>query len=549
MSKRALITLSLVFFLLVLTAGCAQPLETDGREVNASLSLSLKSAGAANPQTKMLSATTQTQTSGNVFRGIEHIYIVPFRIDNTQPLTAGATRHGEVMRYAGFNRSGLIDNNNAHLYSLTLMPWQMNHVLVYGKAVDNGGVSTKELKHRNGILNPTNLSSPNTAGDVNFQLEQILSTEESGEIETKATALITALNGVIDVFRTCGDVRLEGLIPAISRENQILACSFSTFYKIREDIFSLLRTITGMSAAVSNSVASALGALQDALDYAGDDFPSGYGIPEGSIGFWWNGEEFVRLINGVNIALVSPRNYTYPPSLWYTSNSVITTSEEDDMSSQYNSSNTTWGAILSHYQDGDEIQMSTRAVAVVDQLQYGVALLKLEILASSAISTAFGCPLTGVIVGEQREVVDFNFQPKSGEARYVYDNVFDAEADLALTDDAAHKISVSTLVLPTQKGQTVHFALEFQNNTGETLHCEQGDILPWCKFYFAGVLEVSDTEAVFVPDCYTLVTATATSLQKAYNTVPDLRDPTLEIGILTRMDWEQVTPDSIKMNI
>jgi hypothetical protein len=428
------------------------------------------------------------------------------------------------------------------------MPWRMNHVLVYGKSIDNGGVSTKELKHRNGILNPTNLTSPPTAGDVNFQLEKIISTEEASEIEAKATALISALNGVINVFRTSGDARLEGLIPAISRENQILACSFSTFYKIETEIFSLLQTITGMSAEVFNNVASALGVLEEALDSAGNNYPAAYGIPEGCIGFWWNGQQFVRLINGVNIALVSPLSYTYPPSLWYTANSVITTSNEDDLSSQYKSTNT-WDAILSHYTDGDEIQMSTRAVAVTDRLQYGVALLKLEILASSTVSTAFGCPLTGVIVGEQKEVVDFNFQPKSGETRYVYDNVFDTGADLALTDDAAHKIAVSTLVLPTVKGQTVHFALEFENNTGTTLRCEQGDILPWCKFYFAGVLEVPESEAVFVKDCYTTVSATAVSLDKAYNTVPDLRDPTLEIGILTRMDWEQVSPESVKMNI
>lgn len=549
MRKSTWIIACVALFLLVMTAGCAQPLdETGGREVNASLSLSLKSAGTLNAQTKMLSTTTQS--SGNAFRGIDHIYIVPFRLeDNTAPLTAAEQRHGDVMIYTGFNRDGLIDNNNAHLYSLTLMPWRMNHVLVYGKSIDNGGVSTKELKHRNGILNPTNLTSPPTAGDVNFQLEQILSTEESTEIETKATALINALNGVINVFRTCGDARLEGFIPAISREDQILACSFSTFYKIREDIFSLLRTISGMSADVSNSVASALGVLQDALDNAGNDFPSAYGIPEGCIGFWWNGQQFVRLINGVNIALVSPRSYTYPPSLWYTANSVITTSNEDDQSSQYKPSNTTWGAILSHYTDGDEIQMTTRAVAVVNQLQYGVALLKLEVLASSAVSAAFGCPLTGVIVGEQREVVDFNFQPKSGEIRYVYDNVFDSDANLLLTNEAEKKIAVSTLVLPTLKGQTVHFALEFENNTGQTLYCEQGDILPWCKFYFAGVLEVPETDAVFVSDCYTTVSATAVSLKKAYNTVPDLRDPALEIGILTRMDWEQVSPESVKINI
>ena len=36
-------------------------------------------------------------------------------------------------------------------------------------------------------------------------------------------------------------------------------------------------------------------------------------------------------------------------------------------------------------------------------------------------------------------------------------------------------------------------------------------------------------------------------LANAYNTVPDLRDPQLELGVVAEMDWIQVTPGGIKL--
>ena len=37
------------------------------------------------------------------------------------------------------------------------------------------------------------------------------------------------------------------------------------------------------------------------------------------------------------------------------------------------------------------------------------------------------------------------------------------------------------------------------------------------------------------------------SLAKAYNTIPELRDPQLEIGVVAKMEWIQVTPAEIPM--
>ncbi len=108
--------------------------------------------------------------------------------------------------------------------------------------------------------------------------------------------------------------------------------------------------------------------------------------------------------------------------------------------------------------------------------------------------------------------------------------------------------TVPTLVLQSVKDMPVHFALEFKNTTGVTRHCQQGDILPQCKFYLVGKLDAPAGQSVFTKDYKTSVSVKIEGLRNAYNTVPDLHDPQLEIGIVTEMKWNQITPQSIRLD-
>ena len=263
---------------------------------------------------------------------------------------------------------------------------------------------------------------------------------------------------------------------------------------------------------------------------------------------WWNGRSFVRLVSGVNIALVPLGTYCYPPGLWYFANSAIKTSRDDAVRSQYKP-NATWGKILSYYTDGGAVESTTRSAAVVDQMQYGVALMELRFTApGSGAAAARDCPLTGIIVGEQNDV-DFSFSPTGTGSRVIYDNEISG-LTIGTTD-----AFVQTFVQETPPGQTVHFALEFLNNTSTAFPCQQGRIPPGCKFYLAGELNFADgvqpdgetLASVFCQDHKTRVNLRVTSLENAYNTVPDLRDPQLEIGVTAVMDWEQLTPGNVKM--
>ena len=245
----------------------------------------------------------------------------------------------------------------------------------------------------------------------------------------------------------------------------------------------------------------------------------------------------------MNIALVNPASYCYPPSLWYYANSSIRTSIYEDVRSAYTQDSADWGVILRRYQDGDAVNDFTQAVAIVDKLQYGVALMEFSLNepGSEVASLIGGCPLTGIIIGDQKDV-DFRFLPSSGESRFIYDNTV---SGLSIGEVGQ---TVQALVLQTEEGRDVHFALEFNNTTGVKRYCQQGDILPWCKFYLAGVLEAPASGSVFTKDQKTIVKVKVDGLQSAYNTVPDLRSPQLEIGVVTEMKWSQITPQSMVLD-
>lgn len=538
----------------LLSGGCSlRPLEGVGADMqynDTSLALSLRTAGIVpETQTKMTAAITQ---DGNVFRGIEQVFMIPFETTSAGPVSGASPRLGTrnvVLQNPGITSTGLVANNNSHLYEVVIIPRKTNRVLAYGKAPDNGTTATREGKHRNGVLTPSGLNDPTTPGDISFSLEPVLEASEQTSIGQTADNLIAALNGVVESMQTSGDPEILAFLDAFTFQNQITACSFQTFYRIEQSILGALSQYNGTNPGAINAVMTRLTALQTARSTAGSGFPAAYGIPEGSIGMWWNGHRFVELINGVNISLVPLSGYCYPPSLWYFANSTIKTSADSNVKNEYKPQNATWGNILSYYTEGTTVTSATRSVAMVDQMQYGVGLAEFRLTApeGDAVAAA-GCPLTGIIIGDQKDV-DYSFSPNSSTSRFIYDNTV---SGITLGGTSQY---VQVLVLPTADNQPVHFALEFQNTTSAAFQCQQGTVQPGCKFYLAGELKPGEGSkpagapitSVFFSDYRTTVYAKIAHLSHAYNTVPDLRDPQLEIGVVADMSWIQVEPGGIKL--
>ena len=523
--------------------------DSTGKDNAISLALSLKYTGnVPADQTKMSSDITQ---DGSGFRGIEQVYVVPFQTESASPVEVGNARLGNrnvLIQNPTIGQYGLIANNNSHLYSIVLVPMMTNRVLAYGKAFDSGSVSTKEGKHLNGVLTPTGLDNPNTPGDISFSLENILAADEAETISQTADNLIASFNDLIEVIQSSKDAGILEFLDAFTFENQILACSSATVHFLEQSFFDAIYNYSGNHPENITPLLSKITALEAAREAAGSNFPASYGIPEGSVGMWWNGHKYVKIISGVNISLVPEGQYCYPPSLWYYANSTVRTSDDDTVEEQYKSQNLTWGSILSRYSDGPSVVSSTRSVAIVDQMEYGVGLVEFHLLAQGNATAAAGCPLTGIIIGDQKDV-DYSFAPKSSESLFLYDNSIDG---ITLSGTSQ---SFQTLVLPTSAGQAVHFALEFQNNTTSSFPCQQGTIQPGCKFYLAGELkpeagqkpDAGYSAGIFDSDHKTTINLRVKDLGNAYNAVPDLRAPQLELGVVAEMDWIQLDPGGVKL--
>ena len=536
-------------------AGCTrEALDDASGERTISLAMSLKNVvpGQESP-TKMTAQMTQSE---GVFRGVERLYVIPFNTETeyVEPEDSRLGNMNVVLNSLGISPSGLVKNNNSHLFGGAVVPVGMNHVLAYGKAPNMAGSTIKDTKHASGVLIPDGIDNPSGSNAITFHLEPVMvsgDTDELQEAEAVADNLLELLNVAMSMMGNSKYASVKGIFDAVKRENQILACSYPTFDQLRNEIQSALLSIPFESMDLIDEigrVSQAISAFSNALGAAGSTFPASYGVPEGAFGFWWNGSGFVRMVNGVNIALVDPASYCYPPSMWYYANSSIKTSDIDTVNNEYVATNTTWDNILNHYSTGDRVDALTQSVAITEPLQYGVGLMTLSLgsVGSEAMNLIDGCPLTGIIIGDQKDV-DFRFEPGTGPSRYIYDNVIDGTLRIGSTEPAV----THTLVLQTVPGSPVNIALEFRNTTGHTRHCQQGDILPRCKFYIAGVLEAPSSGnllSVFSKDHRTTVTINVNSLRNAYTTVPDLHDPQLEIGLVAEMKWNQITPQSIVLD-
>ena len=341
-------------------------------------------------------------------------------------------------------------------------------------------------------------------------------------------------------------------------------------YQLARQIRTLINNSTYVTVTNANTN-NATVALKDT--YA--NFPDSYGVPAGCVAIQWNGTQFVQQTPATGSALAPIDSYCYPPSLWYTTNSTIKTSDDSSVTEEYKSANVSWTDIFNQYTFSSAVVQGSESAAIKDPLQYGVAMLEVnlnkaespghtQLLLDSKGNTVdvrnSNYPLTGIIIGEQKNQA-FDFTPLlEGLSSYVYDNeVTDSGTPKAYIAGASASLTfkpIHTLVVPTEDAQDVHVALEFQNNSGADFYgANANKIAAGTRFYLLAILEYSTAsapagkalDAVFVSDHTTKVTFSINSLAKAYNTIPELRDPQLEIGVTAKVEWIQVTPAEIPM--
>ena len=261
-------------------------------------------------------------------------------------------------------------------------------------------------------------------------------------------------------------------------------------------------------------------------------------------------------------------DYVYPASLYYYCNSGIITSNSSQATAYNGTDN--WTTISGKYNDGPSVKTSTRSVAILDPIQYAVGRLDMTIKTADntlydkngdAYNASAGFTVTGVLIGGQK-AVGYDFLPSGTKLWTIYDNIQKSQpSPLTATTTASHVNY--TMALETEQNTKVYVAVELINK-GKDFQGADGVVPAGCKFYLVAELNPSadnTTEGskvtssastghkVFKQDFktfanFTIVAGSSGStgntkgLAAAYNTIPDLRTPQLELGLSVDLTWQ-----------
>ena len=422
-----------------------------------------------------------------------------------------------------------------------------DRMLVYGKATP-----VSENLKVNGQLSALPTIRKKTA-DIQFSLTSIQpSTTPDNDAKSLANYMTSIAN--TDGWSTTDDPTLKSYyLDFIRMGSEGAGLMSGAAANIKAFVAALRALLTG-----SDALSTAIKANIDANStIASNTYPRSLNLPDGAAVIRWTGNKFeVRTttttldnINGIN-------RYTYPAELMFFVDSPIRTSAEEVTKKNYQDNTKTWSAFLDEYYNGSTaVNTNTKAVAVENPIQYGVAKLDLtltgmsttlkdakdEVVPNTSMTTL---PLTGVIIGGQH-TVGFNMKPQGAQTdvdgRFIYDtNIIEGN-------------KTSTLVLQSYDNEKVPVILEFENNTGHAFTGKDGTVYPNARFYLIALIDPAGkgtgayANRVFTQDYITTMSMSVTSLAKAYTCMPDLLAPRLEIGVQVVTKWIQATTTNVEL--
>ncbi|HIZ26025.1 hypothetical protein [Barnesiella sp. An55] len=405
--------------------------------------------------------------------------------------------------------------------------------------------------------------------DIAFSLKNIEEEEYTGGQYANTDELADAWKAnVTDALNTW----IEGLSGADKdaatevRDNYYLFNSASlknlqmALQYLTNQLGTKLSTIAGADAVKASVDAMATELALPAYANFPTNLPKGtYKLSNGEIVFDENGP------SGSGIVAAASQAYNYPASLYYWANAYPVAYTATPTFGQWT------GGIYSGARE--VITPSTTKIALNKTINYGVARLDVKAAFKSADGTVpagevSGAPthvtlanhnfvVKGVLVGGLPDQLDWQMHPSTGDtySKVVYDTRMESEYSLtsAATPDFAGMTPFMYSLLPetadcstgtTNPGQTPNIALEIYND-GPQFYGLDGNVIPeGGTFYLVGKLtyvkDNNKTEVVrvFQQDYNTTANLTISSLANAYNTVPDLINPRLELSLAVDIDWQ-----------
>ena len=515
----------------------------------------------ARPTTRVSAAVAQD--AGQVYRGIKMRHIVPFAIGEDEKVTADVMPKAFQVQVYGNGEKPVAARAYYYYDNCTLMTG-VNAFLCYGRAPQ-----ASSNKHVNGSLVET-FPADMAPKNIRFSLESIVT-----DVHATANALATYMTNIANAEGWKNTTNTTLMVMYLNFLNKIeeegggepLPGSATNIYAYTQKLKLELNGLTltdDTDVAIRTAIITAI----DNYDSAWNGFPASIGLPDGAAVIRWTGTAFEPQLNTTTLADINGINrYAYPTELYYYGNSRIYTSSIDKRKDKY--TDREWNAILNDYEYADGVVSSnTTSVAIKEPLQYGVAHVQINLKKtdSSSLTDAGGTsipvgsanfPLTGVIIGGQLPV-GFDFTPTTAypvyseaDMRFIYDNQV---PDLYLSSSADASEFINTLVLQSYDKKKVPVALELRNNSGVDFKGLGGIVLKGTTFYLVGEIDPEQFEndsrteirdRVFTQDYTTTLNIKVTGLEKAYNVVPNLLSPRLEMGIELTPKWVATTPDEV----
>ena len=308
------------------------------------------------------------------------------------------------------------------------------------------------------------------------------------------------------------------------------------------------------------------------------NFPATLHLPDGAAVVRWNGTAFVPETQTTTIADINNlERFTYPAEIYYYGNSATWVSDTNlsnnfkEKETWKKTSETDENYVLSGFTLGSVLS-STKTVAMSDPLQYGVGQLKVQLKKTNNATLTDSknsnitvgtnqFKLTGIIVGGQLPV-GFDFRPETlypvyseNDMRFIYDSEVNTNGTAGTPfylSTSTNENYIQTLVLQSYTGRSLKLVLEFENNSGQDFKGNNGTVYQGTKFYLVGELVPTIKEnpdvhenRVFTQDHFTTIAVTVTSLAKAYNVLPNLMSPRLEMGLELTPKWVQATTTDV----
>ena len=279
---------------------------------------------------------------------------------------------------------------------------------------------------------------------------------------------------------------------------------------------------------------------------------------------------------------LNPTKYTYPAELLYFDNSLLRVSDSEIAANAYPNGYNVWDTNAWTGWAVGPVASTTRSVAVKNNINYGVSMLRTEVDYDDNVGDHFkdnrpasegvditeaeikGLTVTGVLIGGQYKTVGWNYisnsEATTNKDFVIYDNVI-ANGSVPSTKPNY------TLVFDNyaETATDVYVALEFKNGNEKDIYGVGGMIPKGATFYLVGKLNLAaNTETIDWPTYYAIppytsagatttqkrvfiqdymTTATFTigqnSLKNAYTTVPDLRASQISLGLSVDLNWRK----------